>query len=202
MEIFKCGSVSPVGKVEPAKPVWLRLLHLSHRKKFNTDFEVNPIDCEGCGVCVYFCPEKAINFPINTCGDWFISDTRVGPMVHAHLGIAEEKGLMCLGRIPFDPVFTEAMVQAQTVFEYNKGNEITKKETRVPPPHEPGVLPAWLHKLGAGVIIAGGMGGRALSLFEYNGIKVVTGASAGEPEELVSSYLDDTLAAGANVCDH
>ena len=63
MEIFKCGSVSPVGKVEPAKPVWLRLLHLSHRKKFNTDFEVNPIDCEGCGVCVYFCPEKAINFP-------------------------------------------------------------------------------------------------------------------------------------------
>ena len=123
-------------------------------------------------------------------------------MVHAHLGIAEEKGLMCLGRIPFDPVFTEAMVQAQTVFEYNKGNEITKKETRVPPPHEPGVLPAWLHKLGAGVIIAGGMGGRALSLFEQNGIKVVTGASAGEPEELVSSYLDDTLAAGANVCDH
>ena len=59
-----------------------------------------------------------------------------------------------------------------------------------------------LHNLGAGVIIAGGMGGRALSLFEQNGIKVVTGASAGEPEELVRSYLDDTLATGANVCDH
>ena len=53
-------------------------------------YEVNSIDCEGCGVCVYFCPEKAINFPINTCGEWFISDTRFGPMVHAHLGIAEE----------------------------------------------------------------------------------------------------------------
>jgi MinD superfamily P-loop ATPase len=67
-------------------------------------YEVNSIDCEGCGVCVHFCPEKTINFPINTCGEWFISDTRFGPMVHAHLGIAEEKGLMCLGRIPFDPV--------------------------------------------------------------------------------------------------
>ncbi len=53
-------------------------------------YEVNSIDCEGCGVCVYFCPEKAITFPINTCGEWFISDTRFGPMVHARLGIAEE----------------------------------------------------------------------------------------------------------------
>jgi len=54
------------------------------------DFNVLPLDCEGCGVCVYFCPEKAIDFPIQTCGEWFISDTRFGPMVHARLGIAEE----------------------------------------------------------------------------------------------------------------
>ena len=83
-----------------------------------------------------------------------------------------------------------------------EGNEITKKETLEPPPHEPGVLPAWLHDLGANVVIAGGMGGRALDLFEKNGITVVTGASAGEPEELVRSYIDETLATGANVCDH
>lgn len=54
------------------------------------DFEVDGIACEGCGVCVYFCPEKAIDFPINTCGEWFISETNFGPMVHARLGIAEE----------------------------------------------------------------------------------------------------------------
>ena len=185
------------------------------------DFKVNPIDCEGCGVCVYFCPEKAIDFPENTCGEWFVSDTRFGPMVHARLGIAEEnsgklvslvrqeskkladeknidliltdgppgvgcpviasiggasavlvvaeptlsgihdmerviqlakyfkvpamvcinkfdlnreltgdieafakgEGLSCLGRIPFDPIFTEAMVQGQTIFEYNTESE-------------------------------------------------------------------------------
>ena len=54
------------------------------------EFEVDSIECEGCGVCYYFCPEKAIDFPGNICGEWFISDTRFGPMAHARLGIAEE----------------------------------------------------------------------------------------------------------------
>ena len=180
-------------------------------------FEIDSIACEGCGVCVYFCPEEAIEFPEDTCGEWFVSDTRFGPMVHARLGIAEEnsgklvalvrkeakiraeaknleliltdgppgvgcpviasiggadavlivtepsvsgvhdmervvqlaehfkvpamvcinkfdintemsmeierfcqnKGLTFLGRIPFDPIFTKAMVQGQTIYEYN-----------------------------------------------------------------------------------
>jgi MinD superfamily P-loop ATPase len=54
------------------------------------DYKVNSIDCEGCGVCVWFCPESAIDFPQATCGEWFVSDTRFVPMVHARLGIAEE----------------------------------------------------------------------------------------------------------------
>ena len=77
-----------------------------------------------------------------------------------------------------------------------------ENETLVPPPHEPGVLPDWLHHLGADVIIAGGMGQRAISLFRENGIKVITGASELEPEKLINSYLDNTLMTGANVCDH
>ena len=54
------------------------------------EFQVDAIACEGCGVCVDLCPEQAIDFPIQKCGEWFISDTRLGPMVHARLGIAEE----------------------------------------------------------------------------------------------------------------
>ena len=189
------------------------------------DYEVNPIDCEGCGVCVWFCPENAIAFPQNTCGNWFISETRFGPMVHARLGIAEENSgklvtlvrreasklaekngleliltdgppgvgcpviasiggaaallivteptvsgihdmervaklaahfkvpamvcvnkfdlnldltqaierysaannVSCLGRIAFDPVFTKAMVEAQTVFEYSNGSQVNRE---------------------------------------------------------------------------
>lgn len=53
-------------------------------------YSVDPISCEGCGVCVRFCPEEAIDFPEGLCGQWMISDTRCGPMVHAHLGIAAE----------------------------------------------------------------------------------------------------------------
>jgi len=54
------------------------------------DFVVDQVECEGCGVCNAFCPADAIEFTPRKCGEWFISDTRFGPMVHAHLGIGEE----------------------------------------------------------------------------------------------------------------
>ena len=54
------------------------------------DYTVKRMDCEGCGVCVHFCPEKAVEFPVKTCGEWYRSKTRFGPMVHASLGLAEE----------------------------------------------------------------------------------------------------------------
>ena len=81
-------------------------------------------------------------------------------------------------------------------------NEIKSKEMLIPPAHEPGVLPRWLHEQGANVIITGGMGQRAQMLFEENGIKVIYGVASGEPEELVKQYLNDTLEAGENICDH
>jgi len=187
----------------------------------SAEFEIDSIVCEGCGVCVYLCPEQAVDFPLNTCGEWFISDTAFGPMVHARLGIAEENSgklvalvrrkarelageknldfiltdgppgvgcpviaalggasgvlivteptvsgkhdmervvrlaahfkvpamvcvnkfdlnldqthaieefaeennVSCLGRIPFDPIFTKAMVQGQNIFDYDTESE-------------------------------------------------------------------------------
>ena len=53
-------------------------------------YAVDPVACEGCGVCVHFCPVDAIEFEEAINGQWFISDTRFGPLVHARLGIAEE----------------------------------------------------------------------------------------------------------------
>lgn len=58
--------------------------------EINDIYSVDPTACEGCGVCAYFCPEQCVDFPERRCGEWFISATRVGPMVHAHLGIAAE----------------------------------------------------------------------------------------------------------------
>ena len=83
-----------------------------------------------------------------------------------------------------------------------KTKKVTQKQLLTPPPHEPGVLPRWLHEQGANTIIAGGMGNRAQQLFLENDIKVVVGVAAETPEKLVEDYLAGTLQAGTNLCDH
>jgi ATP-binding protein involved in chromosome partitioning len=83
-----------------------------------------------------------------------------------------------------------------------KARLITDKQLLTPPPHEPGVLPRWLHEQGATLIIAGGMGSRAQGLFAENGIQVVVGATAETPELLTAAFLAGTLKTGTNVCDH
>ncbi len=54
------------------------------------DFVVDPISCEGCSFCTYVCPENAIMMKEQISGNWFVSSTREGSMVHAKLGIAED----------------------------------------------------------------------------------------------------------------
>jgi predicted Fe-Mo cluster-binding NifX family protein len=80
-------------------------------------------------------------------------------------------------------------------------NEIKNKQVLVPPPHEPGVLPKWLHQQGANIVIAGGMGPRAIELLNEAGIQVITGAPVELPETLVRNYLDNALTVGNNLCD-
>ncbi len=80
--------------------------------------------------------------------------------------------------------------------------KIVGREDLLPPPHEPGVLPAWLHEQGVALVIAGGMGQRAQQIFTSHGIEVLVGAPADSPENLVQAYLDGTLKSGDNVCDH
>ncbi|HET6421929.1 MAG TPA: ATP-binding protein [Geobacteraceae bacterium] len=53
-------------------------------------YAVDQVSCEGCGVCVRFCPARAIDFTERVCGEWMVSATRCGPMIHARLGLAAE----------------------------------------------------------------------------------------------------------------
>ncbi len=48
-------------------------------------FRVDPLACEGCGVCAHFCAAHAIELLPVDSGEWFVSDTRFGPLVHARL---------------------------------------------------------------------------------------------------------------------
>lgn len=83
-----------------------------------------------------------------------------------------------------------------------RAKKIVKLQDITAPPHEPGLLPRWLGERGADVIIAGGMGSRAQGLFAERGIKVVVGAPADTPENIVKAYLEGRLEIGENVCDH
>jgi MinD superfamily P-loop ATPase/predicted Fe-Mo cluster-binding NifX family protein len=344
------------------------------------NYSIDPLACEGCGVCVRFCPRQAITFEERTCGEWFVSTTQYGPMVHAKLGIAaensgrlvslvrdqarklaetceldliiidgspgigcpviasitgaasalvvseptvsglhdleriagltghfsvptwvcvnrwdinpamteriesiaREQGLHFAGRVRLDPAVTAAQLVAQPVVQHtttgagedirglwrvlsagmserpgddrdglcdesaaqdhlvrpdimeqerlmkiavpldnghvsmhfghcaafalyevdDTSREVLSQSTLPAPPHEPGVLPGWLHERGANVVITGGMGRRAQDLFAEHGIRVVVGAPSALADDVVASFLNGALQAGANVCDH
>jgi MinD superfamily P-loop ATPase len=53
-------------------------------------YRVDPIACDGCAACVYQCPDQAIQMQPQTVGQWFRSETRFGPLLHAALRPAQE----------------------------------------------------------------------------------------------------------------
>jgi predicted Fe-Mo cluster-binding NifX family protein len=88
-----------------------------------------------------------------------------------------------------------------TLHEVEK-NEITSTEMIPPPHHEPGVLPRWLADMGVTDVLAGGMGNRAIQLFNQHGVNVFVGAPRFRAEELVDGHLNNTISFSANYCDH
>ena len=53
-------------------------------------YEVDPLACEGCAACFYQCPVEAIAMQEQHAGRWFRSETRFGPLFHAHLFAGRE----------------------------------------------------------------------------------------------------------------
>ncbi|MEX0988638.1 MAG: NifB/NifX family molybdenum-iron cluster-binding protein [Bacteroidales bacterium] len=81
-------------------------------------------------------------------------------------------------------------------------DRIIAEHKLIPPPHEPGVLPRWLADQGATDIIAGGMGQRAIQLFNQYGVNVFVGAPRLSAAELIAGMLTGSLNFAANYCDH
>ncbi len=89
-----------------------------------------------------------------------------------------------------------------TLVEAGAGGETKVKEVCAAPPHEPGLLPPWLADKGVNTVIAGGMGSRAQQIFAESGVRVICGAPALPPLQVVEDYLAGKLQLGSNVCDH
>jgi len=53
-------------------------------------YRVEALSCEGCAACFYQCPEDAIDMEEQRAGQWFRSDSRFGPLFHAHLFAGQE----------------------------------------------------------------------------------------------------------------
>lgn len=91
--------------------------------------------------------------------------------------------------------------EAFAIFTVEDGKIVSRKDVD-PPVHEPGSHPAFLKDLGCKVVIAGGMGIRAQELMHGYGISTVVGATQMPLEKLVTCYIDGSLEAGDNRCDH
>lgn len=88
-------------------------------------------------------------------------------------------------------------------FVYDVEDSTVVKEARLtPPPHEPGVLPKWLAENNVTDVISGGMGQRAINIFNQENINVFVGAPSIPPSEIISQFLSGTLETRANLCDH
>lgn len=134
--------------------------------------------------------QKAIIKPIQE--ELYRMDSKIPTLDSLKIAIPLAEGILCNH---FGHCEQFALVDLQ-------GNNIIQKISVTPPPHEPGLLPRWLGEKGVNLIIAGGIGQRALGLFTEQGIKVLTGAPQLSVEELISHYVSQTLVTGANVCDH
>lgn len=80
--------------------------------------------------------------------------------------------------------------------------KIVAQDKVAPPPHEPGVLPKWLADKGVTDVIAGGMGAKAIQIFNYNNVNVFVGAPKLSAGELAKGFLENTIRVTANYCDH
>jgi len=80
---------------------------------------------------------------------------------------------------------------------------VTERSVGAPPEHGRGIFPMWLRREGATLVLAGGMGPRAVGLFAQHGIEVVLGIEGNDPDAVVQSFLEGTLEATGEPChDH
>jgi predicted Fe-Mo cluster-binding NifX family protein len=86
---------------------------------------------------------------------------------------------------------------------YNIDDQIiVKKDMIKAPAHQPGLLPKWLVKNNVTDLIVGGIGHKAIEIFNQHKINVFVGVDIKEPGVLIKEYMEGTLETNGNLCNH
>jgi len=95
---------------------------------------------------------------------------------------------------------TEHFGHCQNFRIYTVENKTIVKEESVPNPgHKPGVLPNFLADMGVKVIIASGMGGGAVEIFNDRDVEVILGCS-GDSKAKAEEYIAGNLVSTGSIC--
>lgn len=108
------------------------------------------------------------------------------------IAIPLEKGILCSH---FGHCEEFAIIEIEN-------NKIKTSKNVTPPEHVPGLYPRWVAQFGVTDVIAGGMGQKAIDLFNEQKINVFVGAPIKNALELVTDFLNNKIDLSANYCNH
>lgn len=112
--------------------------------------------------------------------------------MNVKIALPMENGLIC-------PHFGHCEYFAVVTVEAGK---IVDVKTLTPPEHKPGVYPKWISSHGVTDVIAGGIGEKAIKLFNHFDINVFVGAPVNSAEQIVTDFVAGNLKLEANCCNH
>ena len=113
-------------------------------------------------------------------------------MASKRIAVPMEDGKLC-------PHFGHCQTFAIATIEDDVIVDIQEYE---PPEHVPGLYPRWVAQFGVSDVIAGGMGQKAIELFNEQNINAFVGAPMDTARQLVTDFLAGNLTLSANYCSH
>lgn len=113
------------------------------------------------------------------------------PAVNILLAVATD-GTMVAQHFGHCPIYTLVRIQ--------NGEEVARRAVQNPG-HTPGFLPKFLAEKGVDCVVAGGMGQKAIDLFNEQGVDTIVGVT-GSVDEVIAMYAAGQLKGGESACDH
>ncbi len=115
---------------------------------------------------------------------------RIGGNKKMKIAISTDSGNVS-GHFGRCPEFTLAEV---------KDGEVKDKKVIENPGHKPGYIPKFLNEKEIDCLITGGIGNKAVSMFDEFGVRVITGLKGTDTDKVISQFIEGEIESGENPC--